>query len=292
MEGRKWDGGHIRGEGIAALLAPPPDASALQPLFTGDGGLVLTPFFSQNGKAPWEEGANGNDEAWDPGDDDDNDDHVVDDLVGGGTHSSSLLPVRSAASNDDGGNDVPQERRSNSKGLALLSRLRMGNPAMSVDEGDDDDDDNFDYNRIPSAAAAVAASQLPTSDWFLTDTEITARSQKEKLGILPPMQSEDSLGGGKQHDGLSILPPDPTEGEEGVATGVEYSRGEDDDSDANDGVAVSSSVPEDEGGEDDVNLEWMKDWVKGLPQATPTKEFGRFSFDVDAIMKSMVVASG
>lgn len=72
----------------------------------------------------------------------------------------------------------------------------------------------------------------PSLEVFMTDAEITARSQKEKLELAP-------------------------------ATNAERQR-------------------------DDMTAEaFLKQWVKGLPPGQPTKQFGDFRFDVDAIMNAM-----
>ena len=124
-------------------LAPPPRMEAMQPLVArenrGDNEMGLTPFFS-DGKAPCEETAS------------------LSGMIGGLRIRTSEYdqeqPVRAASSN--------------SKGLALLSRLREGDSASVF---------------AATATADTNPSFEPSQqyDWFLTDEDITAKSQKEKL---------------------------------------------------------------------------------------------------------------
>ncbi len=216
-----------------ATLSAPPKASALQPLVNrsrsqsgaskysgtsgGDTGNdddddddleEFTPFFSDDGKAPWEDGAVMN--ILPPFEDD------------GLGHDNNLTPppVRSA--------NITQ---SNSKGLALLSQLRRGgtadsNEAAKSNLNDSVNDGEATHKTKKHTATKANANEV---DWFLTDKEITARSQKQKLGS--PLTDED----------------------------------------------------------DNEHLVWMKQWVQSLSKSPATKEFGSFHFDVDAIMKAMVV---
>eukprot|EP00985_Skeletonema_marinoi_P002196 scaffold890_cov103-Skeletonema_marinoi.AAC.1 len=165
-----------------AALSAPPKASALQPLVNrsrsqsgaskysggdtsnvvddGDDDLEFTPFFSDDGKAPWEDGAA---MAILP--------PFEDDGLGHDSNSMTPPPVQSA-----------NTTQSNSKGLALLSKLRQGRTAASSDEIDD--------NNLTASAEGKATDKTKKGskkadksedDWFLTDKEITAKSQQEKL---------------------------------------------------------------------------------------------------------------
>jgi mRNA-decapping enzyme subunit 2 len=131
------------------VLAPPPRLEAMQPLVARrnredsgefpDDEMELTPFFL-DGKAPWEDGGVSS--------------------LGGFMEGLAIgaqqeeLPVRSVGSN--------------SKGLALLSRLRRGDSAS-------------DFAARAEAEPTSGGSTQENYAWFLTDKEITAKSQKEKL---------------------------------------------------------------------------------------------------------------
>lgn len=224
-------GGGFMNSSEGATLSAPPQASALQPLVNrsrsqsgaskysgtsgGDTGnaddddddMEFTPFFSDDGKAPWE------------------DDTVMkilppfeDDEMG---HGNNLTPppVRSA-----------NTTQNNSKGLALLSQLRRGGTADSHEAAKNSNlKDRVDEKAAHETKNDVTKADASEDDWFLTDKEITARSQKQKLG----------------------------------------------------------SALMDVG--DNEHLVWMKRWAQSLPKSPATKEFGTFSFDVDAIMRAMVM---
>ncbi|KAL7471845.1 hypothetical protein ACHAXS_012156 [Conticribra weissflogii] len=240
-------GGGFMNSGGGAGLSAPPNASALQPLTararsvskgshassTSSGmeadfdDIALTPFFSEDGKAPWEE-------------------TVLDTLLPGPTlgcdvstsagTDASAMAVRSA-----------QTTQSNSKGLALLNRLRSG--ASANDDGNDNipmhqinesKKSNIGTGKPKSAAEMSNKSDEENLDWFLTDKEITAKSQQEKLG---PMILDD------------VIAQTPT------TTKLEEHH--------------------------DENWTWMKQWVQNLPEVAPSSTFGDFRFDVDAIMAVM-----
>ncbi|KAL7487733.1 hypothetical protein ACHAW6_013307 [Cyclotella cf. meneghiniana] len=152
-------GGHFMNS-EQKLLAPPPRAESLQPLVARDPSVgrnrsesgeypddevELTPFFSDGGKAPWEEEGVASLSGFMEG-------LGISPKAGEEKH-----PVRSMGSN--------------SKGLALLSRLRLGD---SANDHSPPADENVD-------SGADMKPQQNAHDWFLTDKEITARSQKEKL---------------------------------------------------------------------------------------------------------------
>lgn len=185
-------------------LAPPPRMEALQPLVarkTSSGipgdDMELTPFFS-DGKAPWDEGP---------------------------TPLSGLMGGLSISSNKQDDDIQVRSAGSNTKGLALLSRLRQGDSATDFAAGDN----------TPSSGTIEHANY----DWFLTDKEITAKSQKEKLCSM-----------------LDVASPS-----------LEH-------------ASLQSELQ---------NEHWqhMKSWVTNLPRAPPTKYFGDFHFDTDAIMDQM-----
>ncbi|KAL7527168.1 hypothetical protein ACHAXR_004488 [Thalassiosira sp. AJA248-18] len=292
------------GVGGEFMNAPPPEASALQPLMNarrarsgskgsnvsglsgdvtdcgehlvdgGDGGhdyddddeMILTPFFSDDGKAPWEEGGG-----------------ALGGMIlpGVGSDAAAAVakkhvtppPVRSAQSSAG---------QSNSKGLALLNRLRQGTSAN--EEGGDDDcgrpatptaitkneknTKNKDKNkRDKKSNAAVGKSgktkegpSATNDDWFMTDKEITAKSQKEKFSILPPSPFAPS----SKAPAKPVPPP---------AAAVASTQAH-----AADGYQNSSE-----------HLIWMKRWVQQLPQAGPTKEFGDFRLDANAVLNAMAI---
>ena len=222
-------GGFMNSDG-AALSAPPP-ASAMQPLvnrsrsqsgaskYSGGGTgadddgeeddeLEFTPFFSDDGKAPWEE-EGGIMSILPPFEDNSQEQ--------GNDNSLTPPPVQAANS-----------MQSNTKGLTLLSKLRQG---MPVKTSNDTEGNNLNAATGPKASKKTKNAEKTNSkkdDWFLTDKEITAKSQKQKLN--------------------------------------------------------AESIEE----RDNEHLVWMKQWAQGLPQAPPTKEFGNFKFNVEAIMKAMV----
>jgi mRNA-decapping enzyme subunit 2 len=190
-------GGAFMNSTMGGTLSGPPETSRLQPLLNGrhrsnsnvsglsaDGGVDfndgvgLTPFFTDDGRAPWEENhAVGLDLARAT---DGDDQHV------------STSHVRSATSSG----------KSNPKGLALLNRLRQGASAYQEverivplsstpyqDRANADTDNNIETKNvvdIVSSEMALAGSLATLDDIFMTDREITARSQKEKLATLPP----------------------------------------------------------------------------------------------------------
>ena len=305
------------------VLSSPPDISKLQPLMNAraragskgsqvsglssdvdggemdDDGLGFTPFFLE-GKAPWEEtGA-----------------AVVDAAA-----VPDQPPVQSAQSSG----------QNNSKGLAMLSKLRQGNAANDVEKeqmvqplsttstsnaSKQEKKNTIDKNikkathaakklwgprrgvgayiqflineksRVLVASeeytawrlvngriakkgtegtswlwaqdfdertATTATSNQP-NDVFMTDREITAKSQQEKLSILPP------------HSGSSEQTPSAS-----TKTPMQLTEPR---------LAYNTQ-------QSNPNLTWMKQWVQRLPQSQPTKEFGTFRLDVTAIMNSM-----
>jgi len=246
------------GGGVSQLSAPP-SKGALQPLFVrvdtstanaaagldgggGDGGFsALTPFFSDNGKAPWEE-----------------------DGKNAMAVSQAPPPVRSAV------------RQSNSKGLALLNRLRQGTPANGEEEEEwreDADGGVANLEHPPQQPEAPSSnnkqgtttktkkgkkkkkSNTSTTngdtedfaDWFMTDREITAKSQQEKLSILPPSPMEEP------------------------------------------GAMPEVAQPTMSNDSSNEHWAWMTQWVQRLPEVPPTKEFGDFRLDVTAVMNAMAV---
>ncbi|KAL3798078.1 hypothetical protein HJC23_012369 [Cyclotella cryptica] len=152
-------GGHFMNS-EKKILAAPPRVEALQPLVARersagrnrsesleypDDEVELTPFFSDGGKAPWEEE--------------------------GVARLSGLMEGFGISQKAGEEKEPVRSMGSNSKGLALLSRLRQGD---SANESVSAADETFDSD-------AAMEPQQHAYDWFLTDKEITAKSQKEKL---------------------------------------------------------------------------------------------------------------
>jgi len=279
-------GGSFMNSGGAGVLSAPPDLSRLQPLMNNaqqrlrsgskgsavsglsasdaggeDDGLGLTPFFSNNGKAPWEEY---------------------------GVALGGMLPPVPAAANAGLDDQVINKQdatpsllvssvhssvlgQSNSKGLALLSKLRQGTPAN--DEGDPPssmaltlakgiEDKNTSKtsekdkktkseknsaNDRSKTRIAATESSTAVENWFMTDKQITAKSQNEKLSILPPPMSLSSAKQPKQPPAKEVA--------------VE---------------AQSDGIPGNIGN----HMAWMKRWVQQLPQSGPTRAFGDFRLDI------------
>ncbi len=158
------------GTAASSLTAPPPEASKLQPLVNartmtpgsmvdgggeGDDGLGLTPFFSNDGRAPWEEEENNT-------------------CVRGTNIRASKDPTPQSVSVQG-----PPPGRYNSKGLALLNRLRQGGCA-------NDDEAKEERGGTEQIHVAMMADMKETNidEWFMTDREITAKSQSKKLSLL------------------------------------------------------------------------------------------------------------
>ena len=316
-------GAFMNSAGDGRVLSAPPDVSKLQPLMNAraragskgsqvsglssdvDGGEMdddgLTPFFSE-GKAPWEE-------------------------LGVAVVDAAAVPdqppVQSAQSSG----------QNNSKGLAMLSKLRQGNAANDVEkeqivqplsttstsnaikqEKKNSIDKNInkkthsakklwgprrgvgafiqflinERSRVLVASEEYTAWRLtsgriakketegtswlwahdfdertatssnqpkPVLDVFMTDREITAKSQQEKLSILPPLTGSNQQTPSSASTKTPMQQPEPR-------------------------LAYSSQ-------QSNLNLTWMKQWVQQLPKSQPTKEFGDFRLDVTAIMNSM-----
>jgi mRNA-decapping enzyme subunit 2 len=220
----------------SSLIAPPPEASKLQTLVNaramtpgsigeGDDGLELTPFFSNDGRAPWE-----------------------------GENNTCVRGTNICASKDLSLPSVsvqgPPPGRKNSKGLALLNRLRQGGCA-------NDDEAKEERRGAEQIHVAMMADMTDTNDideWFMTDREITAKSQSKKLSLISRA-------------------PEPVL----VPTSSPH---------------VSHQWIEDEVSPNIINehLVWMKNWAQKLPKARPTKVFGDFRLDIDSILNVATVA--
>jgi mRNA-decapping enzyme subunit 2 len=134
----------------------------------------------------------------------------------------------------------------NAAGLAILKMLR-GNP--KYDEA----------SKSPEVQTIQAVSPPPPDmdQFFLTDREITARSQNQKLGkVVNAQLLTGSLDNEKKDDSTTRV--------SGFLQGddEEIHRQED-------------------------HYQYMRNWVDSLPKSEPSKIFGDFHFDVEAIMSSM-----
>jgi len=210
------------GEGIQSL-APAPEKSRLQPLFReGDANEdVLTPFFSEEGATPWGE--------------------IVEEEAGvavssaatssGGNNNKTKKSNKKKKSKAQDKDDTPVAGDSNDAGKNLLNMLH-GKGGSTGNETKEEE--------LVSTTAEL--------DVFMTDREITSRSQADKLGT-PSRSSSEMAEGGKPARSTSSEPkPEPQE---------------------------------------DEHIIYMRQWAKDLPQAPPTEMFGDFTFDRDAIMRAM-----
>ena len=224
------------GGGVGRVSAPP-EASAMQPLvararsaskgessavsgMTSEGtdmgaDLVLTPFFSEEGKAPWEGPSDGG-------------------VAVTRLQSTEPAAIRSAR----------EEPASNAKGLSLLSKLRKGSSAIKP-SGDE----------TPKNAVVRPDESGVTSEVFMTDREITARSQKEKLSSAQAPTKEAQTAPVD-----TPLPP------------IDVPKNKSNHNQHQPGVYESS------------HLKWMRQWARNLSESEPTEAFGDFRLDVDAVM--------
>jgi hypothetical protein len=142
---------------------------------------------------------------------------------------------------------------------------RIVPPSSTADQGktDAENDDNSETKNaaeIMSSEKALAGSFATLDDLFMTDREITARSQMEKLAIFPP----------------SIPRKSP------VATLSEPSH------------ATPTQPPKEQQIDDSCwfdHMAWMQRWAQDLPQSRPTNVFGDFRLDINAIMNAMSTAT-
>ena len=221
--------------GGVGRVSAPPVASAMQPLvararsaskgeasavsgMTSEGtdmgaDLVLTPFFSNEGKAPWEGPPASDGE-----------------VLATRLQSTDPAAIRSAREEQVG---------SNAKGLSLLSKLRKGSSSIKPSE---------DKSR-KNAVVQRDESDVASGD-FMTDREITAKSQKEKLASAKAPTKEAQTAPVDMP-----LPP----------------------------IDVPKNMQQ-PGVYESNHLKWMRHWARNLPQSAPTKAFGDFRLDVDAVM--------
>ena len=262
-------GGTFMNSTEGGMLSAPPEVSRLQPLVNSRRrtlsdvsglsvdagvdcnahGMGLTPFFTDDGRAPWEE-----------------------------THSTgSEMATKHVSQPSVSSATFPGQ--SNSKGLALLNRLRQGgsadqeverivSPSSTPDQGrtyaeNDDNSETKNAAEIMSSEKALAGSFATLDDLFMTDREITARSQMEKLAIFPPSIPRKS--------------PVATLSEPSHATPTQPPKEQQvDDSDTHQQID---------------HMAWMQRWAQDLPQSRPANVFGDFRLDIHAIMNAMSTAT-
>ncbi|KAL3817617.1 hypothetical protein ACHAXA_006506 [Cyclostephanos tholiformis] len=260
-------GGTFMNSTAGGMLSAPPETSRLQPLMNsrqrsisdvsglstdggGDynGGMELTPFFTDDGRAPWEE-----------------------------THAVGSDLTRATDCDDQYVSTSPVcsstfSRKNNSKGLALLNRLRQGGSACQEVEqivpssftpnqdrrtiaATDNNSETENAADILSSEMALAGSLATLDDLFMTDREITARSQKEKLAILSPSIPCEQPA--------ATIPVPQREARKSTPRQL---------SDSHQLID---------------HMAWMRLWAQQLPQCQSTSIFGDFRLDVKAIMNAM-----
>ena len=153
------------GEGIQGL-APAPEKSRLQPLFReGEDahGEELTPFFSEDGATPWGE--------------------VVTEEVGSSTVSAAAQSSnnqtkgkKSKRKKKKGEDTADEKEEPVNAGKTLLSMLQ-GKGAKSPMEATEEGKESSASDTGGTSGGAKTALDI-----FMTDREITSRSQAEKLG--------------------------------------------------------------------------------------------------------------
>lgn len=223
--------------GGVGRVSAPPAASAMQPLVararsaskgeasavsgmtsegTDMGADLLTPFFSNEGKAPWEGPSDGG-------------------VVVTRLQSTEPAAIRSARVDQVG---------SNAKGLSLLGKLRKGSSAIKPSR-----DESLKNGVVRRDESGVASGD------FMTDREITAKSQKEKLSSAQAPTKDAQTAPVDMP-----LPP------------IDVPKN------------MSFHNQQQSGVHESNHLKWMRQWARNLPQSAPTETFGDFRLDVDAVM--------
>jgi len=220
-------GGSFMNSG-ASTIAAAPDQDKLQPLYRIQDDSAdnddLKPFFSDGGEWSW------GDAMTEALVQDNLDEQSGKKGAGKKSKKRSKYPNSPASSREEPLSESSQPSGSitNASGLAILSMLRGGTP---IEE------------QAPRMIPAVEDDGTNDLDVFLTDREITSRSQQEKISS--------------------------TKDEEKVSD------------DRNDTIQEETVKKESE------HLIHLRSWIKSLPETKPTKHFGDFRFDVDAIMFAM-----
>ena len=164
------------GEGIQGL-APAPEKSRLQPLFReGDDGdgEELTPFFSEDGATPWGE--------------------VVNEEIG-----TSALSATAPSSKKQTKGKKSKKKKKKGEGTADEKEepVNAGKTLLSMlqSKGGTTGFETKEEGKESSASNDGGTSGAKTAlDIFMTDKEITSRSQAEKLGV----KTQDAKRGSKK----------------------------------------------------------------------------------------------
>ena len=109
-------------------------------------------------------------------------------------------------------------------------------------------------------------TESPKFDIFLTDKEITDRSQKEKLVVAQKVEGINMSSITPDHENKKM-----------------YEK-------AKNKKQMKQSLINDKSEREIEDLQYLRQWVKQLPKVPPTKHFGKFCFDADAIMAAMTTA--
>ena len=169
------------GEGIQGL-APAPEKSRLQPLFregNGDDGEELTPFFSKDGATPWGE--------------------VVKEEVGTPSATGKKQTKGKKSKKKKNKEDAAGEKEEPlNAGKTLLSMLQGKGVAIKMETKEEDKESSVsDAGGTFGAKTALGI--------FMTDKEITSRSQNEKLGVRAQEIKQDSRTIMKRDDDEHII---------------------------------------------------------------------------------------
>ncbi len=266
-------------------IAKAPEKSKMQPLFrpndedydddgnenhdsngnNRDEGTELTPFFGNDGSTPWGEqvfesrkndAAVRNNRA-------ESQSESFECRTNSDTMSQGSIPSASELedtlfSGDGGGSSssgkITFDPTKKSSGLSFLTKLRGESKGKKVES----------ERIIPASAPSDqdGESQTNTMDEvFMTDKEITAKSQRKKrVALVEKIEKVEDES--TKSDNVS----ESTETKEDSKQRKSYGK---------------TKITEESKNK---NLVFLQNWVKSLPQARPTKVFGDFHFDVDAIM--------
>jgi len=153
-----------------------------------------------------------------------------------------LFSDRNNASNNE--SESLTERKKS--GLAILAMLRGGE---DTNEYQSDNERIIPASRVTSTKTQTENEhEEEVVDVFMTDKEITAKSQKEKKEVAPKIERQYIDGGSKSNDDVDLNQETKDKSE---------------------------------------HFAYLKKWVSTLPQSKPSQHFGDFRFDVDAIMAAV-----
>jgi len=170
------------GEGIQGL-APAPEKSRLQPLFReGDGGdgEDLTPFFSDDGATPWGEVVK----------------EEADTSAASAAAATDKRPAKSKKARKKKKKEEATEEKEEpaNAGKTLLSMLQGKDGAIRTETKEEEKELSVSPTGTPGPKTAL--------DVFMTDREITNRSQTEKLCVKgeKAVRSSGKLANGQEDD--------------------------------------------------------------------------------------------